>query len=200
MKKYNKLKTQENENRQLSQEELVEEERLYAACKKPIKVAWAIYAAAATLYISTGLFANSAIKQIPPKPPITESLESYKYNENYNDFVSAAQNEALNQFLAGEISLEDYQYVVDTISDDKKFEEFLRGLENDEFVQQTIADYDKYADQVNEIGKKYSALTITALSSLLVSTIILAKYRSREMDIEDARKKRAESQSEQQMQ
>ena len=200
MKKYNNLKTQENENRQLSPDELAEEERLYAACKKPIKVAWAIYAVAATLYISTGLFANSAVKQIPQKPPITESLESYKYSENYNDFVSAAQNEALNQFLAGEISLEDYQYVVDTISDDKKFEEFLRGLENDEFVQQTIADYDKYADQINEIGKKYSALTITALSSLLVSTIILAKYRFREMDIEDARKKRAESQSEQQMQ
>ena len=46
---------------------------------------------------------------------------------------------------------------------------------------------------MNSIGQKYSVLSITSLSSLLVATLILGKYRFREMDIEEARKKRAEA-------
>ncbi len=188
-----KNKQKETEVRELSPEELAEEERLYQACKKPISIAWAIYAFAATLYLATGIFAKSAVDKIPQKPEITDSLSHYKHSEQYNDYVTAAQNEALSQFLNGEISYEEYQTVIDTISNEKTFEEFLRSLENDKFVQKTIAEYDKYADQVNDISKKYSVLTITALSSLLVSTIILAKYRFREMDIEEKRKKRADA-------
>jgi hypothetical protein len=67
----------------------------------------------------------------------------------------------------------------------------LRTLENDKEVQKVIQDYDAYADKMNKIGKAYSGISITSLSSLLVATIILAKYRFREMDIEEARKKRA---------
>ena len=46
---------------------------------------------------------------------------------------------------------------------------------------------------MDSIGKKYSALTITSLGSLMVATLILAKYRTREMEIEENRKKREEA-------
>ena len=93
---------------------------------------------------------------------------------------------------SGEITVDEYQYIMDTTSDEKNFEKFLRNLEDDEYVQKVIADYDEYAEQMNSIGMKYSVLSATSLSSLLVATLILAKYRFREMDIEDVRKKREE--------
>ena len=171
-------------------EEYAEEERLYNACKKPVKIGWMIYGLAATMYLSTGIFAKNAVDKIPQKPPIEETLSSY--TEQYNDFIIETQKEALDRFTNGDISADEYQYIIDQTSDEKNFEQFLRNLEEDEYVQKVIADYDKYAEQMNSIGKKYSALSITSLSSLLVATLILAKYRFREMDIEEVRKKRAE--------
>ena len=194
MKTNKKKENKQDEIHPLTSEEIVKEELLYQSCKKPISIAWKIFAISATIYLSSAIFAKSAIDKIPIQKPIVESLDSYKQSEQYQDYITTAQKEALSQFTAGEISYDDYEYVIKTLSNDKKFEEFLRSLEDDKFVQQTIAKYDKYEDQINEIGKKYSALTITALSSLLVSTIILAKYRFREMEIEENRKKREENQ------
>ena len=135
--------------------------------------------------------------KIPQKDPLSKTLKEYKNSQQYTDYISAIQNEALNQLTNGEITIDEYKYIIETCSSDKKFEEFLRTIENDEYVQAVIKDYDENQEQINTIGKKYSALTITALSSLMVSTLILAKYRFKEMDIEDARKKREEAQNQQ---
>ena len=187
-----KKKKKEEEIRPLTPEELEQEEKMYQACKKPVQIGWAIYAFAATLYLCSGIFAKAAVDKIPQKPEPADALSEYRESDEYNQFIRETQNEALDKMMAGEISYEEYDEVVKTLSSDKKFEEFLRTLEDDKEVQKVIADYDKYADQMNEIGKKYSALQITSLSSLLIATIILAKYRFREMDIEEKRKKRAE--------
>lgn len=177
--------------RPLTPEELAEEEKRYQACKTPVKIGWGIYAVAAALYLSAGLFTQMAVNNVPEKPEPADALSGYRETDEYNQFVRETQNEALNKMMAGEISVEEYEEVVKTISDDKTFEKFLRTLENDKEVQKVIQDYDAYADKMNKIGKAYSGISITSLSSLLVATIILAKYRSREMDIEEARKKRA---------
>ena len=171
-------------------EDYAEEQRLYDECKKPVQIGWMIYGLAATMYLTTGLAAQNAVNKIPEKPPIEETLSGY--TEQYNDFVADAQKEAFDKMTSGEITVDEYQYIMDTTSDEKNFEKFLRNLEDDEYVQKVIADYDEYAEQMNSIGMKYSVLSVTSLSSLLVATLILAKYRFREMDIEDVRKKREE--------
>lgn len=190
MKKKEKKKP---EVRALSAQELCEEEKKYQACKKPIKIGWAIYAFAATLYLCNGLFASKAAANIPEKKPIVETLSGYRESDEYNEFIRETQMTALDRLMAGEITPDEYDYIIETTKDDKKFEEFLRGLEDNKYVQKTIEEYDDYKDAMNSIGQKYSALSITALSSLLVATLILAKYRFREMDIEEARKKRDEA-------
>ena len=133
-----------------------------------------------------------AVDKVPTKPEPADALSEYRETDEYNQFIRETQNEALDKLVAGEISYEEYDDVVKTLSSDKKFEEFLRTLEDDKEVQKVLADYDQYAEQMNKIGKTYSAMQITSLSSLLIATIILAKYRFREMDIEEKRKKRAE--------
>ena len=180
----------EDKVRPLTPEELAAEEKRYQACKKPIKIGWGIYAFAATLYLCSGIFANMAVNKIPEKPEPADALSEYRETDEYNQFVKETQNEALNKLMSGEISVEEYDEVIKTVSDDKNFEKFLRTLENDKEVQKVIKDYDAYADQMNKIGKTYSGIQITSLSSLLIATIILGKYRFREMDIEEARKKR----------
>ena len=195
MKKNKKI--EENQIRQLTPEELAEEEKQYNSCKKPIEIGWAIFVISAALYLSTAFFAKGAMMKIPQKDPLSKTLKEYKNSQQYTDYISAIQNEALNQLTNAEITVEEYKYIIETSSNDKKFEEFLRTIENDEYVQAVIKDYDENQDQINTIGKKYSTLTITALSSLMVSTLILAKYRFKEMDIEDARKKREENQNQQ---
>ena len=191
--KRNRKEKKEPEVRALTPEELIEEEKRYQACKKPVQIGWAIYAFAATLYLCSGLFASAAAKKIPEKKPIVESLAEYRSCDEYIEFVNETQRIALDKLINGEITAEEYQHIIDTTNDDKKFEEFLRSLENNKYVQKTIEEYDDYKDAMNSIGQKYSALSITGLSSLLVATLILAKYRFREMDIEEARKKRAEA-------
>lgn len=188
-----KGKKQEPVIRQLTPEELAEEEKKYQACKKPVQIGWAIYAFAATLYLCTGLFTKAAVDKIPERKPIAESLSEYRYTEEYNDFISEIQKTATDKLVSGEITIEEYNYIIENTASDKTFEEFLRSIENDKNVQNVISEYDDYKDAMNSIGQKYSALSITALSSLMVATIILAKYRFREMDIEEARKKRAEA-------
>lgn len=185
-------KNQEETIRKLTPEELAEEEKRYQACKKPVKVGWAIYAFAATLYLCTGLFTKMAVDKIPQKAPIADTLGEYKQSAEYNDFITETQKTALDKLTAGEITIDEYNYILETTKNDKTFEEFLRTLENDKHVQRTISEYDNYEDAMNSIGQKYSALSITALSSLMVATLILAKYRFREMDIEEKRQKRAE--------
>ena len=187
----------EDKVRPLTPEELAAEEKRYQACKKPIKIGWGIYAFAATLYLCSGIFANMAVNKIPEKPEPADALSEYRETDEYNQFVKETQNEALNKLMSGEISVEEYDEVIKTVSDDKNFEKFLRTLENDKEVQKVIKDYDAYADQMNKIGKTYSGIQITSLSSLLIATIILGKYRFREMDIEEARKKREEAQNQQ---
>ena len=178
--------------RPLTPEELEKEEQMYQACKKPVQIGWAIYAFAATLYLCSGFGAKMAADKVPTKPEPADALSGYRETDEYNQFIRETQNEALDKLVAGEISYEEYEDVVKTLSSDKKFEEFLRTLEDDKEVQKVLADYDQYAEQMNKIGKTYSAMQITSLSSLLIATIILAKYRFREMDIEEKRKKRAE--------
>lgn len=187
-----KNKKEEEKIRPLTPEELEQEEKLYQACKTPVKIGWGIYAFAATLYICSGLFAKAAVDKIPVKPEPVDALAEYRESDEYNEFIRQTQYEALDKLTAGEISIEEYNDVVETLSSDKKFEGFLRTLEDDKEVQKVISDYDKYAEQMNVLGKKYSGCQITSLSSLLIATIILAKYRFREMDIEEKRKKRAE--------
>lgn len=191
--KRTKKEKKEPEIRMLNAQELCEEEKKYQACKKPVKIGWLIYAFAATLYLCNGLFTSLAVKQIPEKKPIAESLSEYRESAEYETFVAETQRVATDKLVAGEITYEEFNHIIETTSSDKKFEEFLRGLEDDKRVQQVVAEYDDYKDAMNSIGQKYSALSITSLSSLLVATLILAKYRFREMDIEEARKKRAEA-------
>lgn len=192
MKKDKKRKEQP-EIRQLTPEELAEEERKYQACKKPVKIGWHIYGFAALAYILNGIFTQSAVAQIPQQQPLSYQLNEYKHEAAYTDFIAEAQKDALKRLENGEITIEEYEYVIETISSDKKFEEFLRTLKDNEYVQEKIAEYDEYTKQVNNIGKKYRALSLTSLGSLVVGTIILGKYRFREMDIEEARKKRNEA-------
>ena len=186
-------KKEEPKVRQLTAEELAEEEKKYQACKKPIRIAWGLYGLAAALYVTTGLVTQLAVDAIPQKLPPAQSLKDYKNTQEYNDFVTQAQKEAFKRFEAGEITFEDYEYVAKTVSSDEKFEEFLRDIENDPYIQKTLAEYDEYVKQINSVGKKYSALSIVSLSSILVSTLILAKYRNQEMAIEEDRKKRDEA-------
>ena len=114
--------------------------------------------------------------------------------------VTEIQKDAANRLAEGEISIDEYNHIIDTVSSDKKFEEFLRSLKDDEHAKQIIAEYDEYANEMNKVGKVYSAATISSLGSILIATLILAKYRFREMDIEEARKKRREQFDENQKQ
>ena len=193
MKKNKKNKKQIEEVRQLTPDELAEEEKKYNACKKPIQIGWAIYAFAASLYIINGFMAHSTAANITKKPTITEELNKYKYSEEYTDFITEAQKETLRQLEQGEITVDEFNHIMETISSEEKFEEFLRGLEHDKEAQAVIKEYDEYSKQLDTLGKKYAGVSITALSSLMVSSVILAKYRFREMDIEEARRKRAEA-------
>lgn len=192
MRKIKKEK-KEPEIRQLTREELDEEEKRYQACKAPIQIGWGIYAFAATLYLCAGLFTRMAVDKIPEKPPITDTLSGYRQTQEYNDFISEIQKTATDQLVAGEISVEEFEFIIDKTSSDEKFEEFLRSIEDDPKVQKVIAEYDDYKEELNVIGKKYSVLSIAGLSSLMVATLVLAKYRTREMEIEENRKKRAEA-------
>lgn len=191
--KKNKKEKKEPEIRQLSREELEEEEKRYQACKKPVQIGWGIYVFAATLYICTGLFTQAAVDEIPEKKPIVETLESYRQTQEYNDFISEIQKDATDKLVAGEISPEEYKYIIENTSSDEKFEEFLRSIENDKNVKKVIEEYDDYKSIMDSIGRKYSALNITSLGSLMVATLILAKYRTREMEIEENRKKREDA-------
>jgi hypothetical protein len=134
-----------------------------------------------------------AVDKIPEKPPITDTLSGYRQTQEYNDFISEIQKTATDQLVAGEISVEEFEFIIDKTSSDEKFEEFLRSIEDDPKVQKVIAEYDDYKEELNVIGKKYSVLSIAGLSSLMVATLVLAKYRTREMEIEENRKKRAEA-------
>lgn len=188
-----KATKKEPEIRQLTPEELAEEERIYQACKKPVKIGWGIFTAATTIYICAGLFTRINLSTIPQVAPPTDTLSEYRETDEYNEFVREAQNEALRLLTNGEITKEEYDQVVSTVSDDKKFEEFLRTLENDERVQKVLENYDKNQEQLRELGRKYSATSIAGLSGLLVASLILGKYRFKEMEIEEAREKRAKA-------
>ena len=186
-------KKKEKEIRQLSPEELLEEERRYQACKKPVKIGWHIYACATIVYVINMLVASKAIQNLPQERPVVETLNDYRASEEYADFLTSIQKEATDKFTRGEISIEECQHIIETSSSDEKFEEFLRGLENDPRVQRVLADYDEFDKAYRSINSKYRVLALTSLSGILVANVILAKYRFREMDIEDARKKRAEA-------
>ena len=188
-----KNKKQEPEKIELTPEELIEEERIYQACKKPIKVGWAIYAIAAAIYLFNGLFAKYQMDKIPIKKPLTDELSGYKDSQSYNDYVTEIQKDAVDKLTRGEISIDEYNFIIETTKDNKTFEEFLRSLEDDKHVQQIIAKHDEYADEIDRIGKTYSGLSIASLSSILVASLILGKYRFREMDIEEKRQKRVEA-------
>lgn len=188
-----KNKKQEPIKTELTPEELIAEENKYQACKKPIKVAWTIYAIAAAIYLFNGLFAQYQMNQIPIKKPLTDELSGYKDTQAYNDYITEIQKDAISKLTRGEISIDEYNYIIETTKNNKTFEEFLRSLEDDKHVQQIIAKHDEYADEIDRIGKTYSGLSIASLSSVLVASLILAKYRFREMDIEDKRKQRAEA-------
>ena len=123
--KNNKKTPKNTVNLTPSIKELAAEERAYNACKKPIKIAWAIYAFAATLYLCSGLFANAAIKDMPELEPLDSTLHEHKYSDAYSEFKSELETEAYNKMLAGEITPDEYNYTLKTISDDKKFEEFF---------------------------------------------------------------------------
>ncbi len=188
-----KNKKQEPIKTELTPEELIAEENKYQACKKPIKLGWTIYAIAAAIYLFNGLFAQYQMNQIPIKKPLTDELSGYKDTQAYNDYITEIQKDAINKLTRGEISIDEYNYIIETTKNNKTFEEFLRSLEDDKQVQQIIAKHDEYADEIDRIGKTYSGLSIASLSSVLVASLILAKYRFREMDIEDKRKQRAEA-------
>ena len=188
-----KNKKQEPEKIELTPEKLIEEERIYQACKKPIKVGWAIYAIAAAIYLFNGLFAKYQMDKIPIKKSLTDELSGYKDSQAYNDYVTEIQKDAVDKLTRGEISIDEYNFIIETTKDNKTFEEFLRSLEDDKHVQQIIAKHDEYADEIDRIGKTYSGLSIASLSSILVASLILGKYRFREMDIEEKRQKRVEA-------
>ena len=186
-------KKQEPEKIELTPEELIEEEKIYQACKKPVKLGWAIYAIAAAIYLFNGLFAKYQMDKIPIKKPLTDELSGYKDSQAYNDYVTEIQKDAVDKLTRGEISIDEYNFIIETTKDNKTFEEFLRSLEDDKHVQQIIAKHDEYADEIDRIGKTYSGLSIASLSSILVASLILGKYRFREMDIEEKRQKRVEA-------
>ena len=188
-----KNKKQEPIKTELTPEELIAEENKYQACKKPIKLGWTIYAIAAAIYLFNGLFAQYQMNQIPIKKPLTDELSGYKDTQAYNDYITEIQKDAISKLTRGEISIDEYNYIIETTKNNKTFEEFLRSLEDDKQVQQIIAKHDEYADEIDRIGKTYSGLSIASLSSVLIASLILAKYRFREMDIEDKRKQRAEA-------
>ncbi len=188
-----KNKKQEPEKFELTPEELAEEERKYQACKKPINFAWTIYAIAAAIYLFNGLFAQHQMNKIPIKQPLADELSGYQDSDAYKDYVSEIQKNAIDKLTRGEITADEYQHIIDTTKNNKTFEEFLRSLEDDKHVQETISKYDEYADDIEKINKVYSGLSIASLSSVLISSLILAKYRLREMDIEEKRQKRAEA-------
>lgn len=188
-----KNKKQEPIKTELTPEELIAEENKYQACKKPIKLGWTIYAIAAAIYLFNGLFAQYQMNQIPIKKPLTDELSGYKDTQAYNDYITEIQKDAISKLTRGEISIDEYNYIIETTKNNKTFEEFLRSLEDDKQVQQIIAKHDEYADEIDRIGKTYSGLSIASLSSVLVASLILAKYRFREMDIEDKRKQRVEA-------
>ena len=148
MKKNKKIKKKEQKIRPLTEAELLEEEKRYQACKKPIRIGWAIYTFSATLYLVGGLAANSAAKQIPQKTPIVESLNEYRYSEEYSDFITDAQKHTIDSLQKGEITVDEYEHIMSTLSSDEKFEEFLRSLENDKRVQRIISEYDENAKQL----------------------------------------------------
>ena len=102
--KRNKKEKKEPEIRQLSREELEEEEKRYQACKMPIQIGWGIYAFAATLYLCAGLFTRMAVDKIPEKAPIVETLSGYKQTQEYNDFISEIQKTAADKLVNGEIT------------------------------------------------------------------------------------------------
>ena len=183
----------EQEIRQLTPEELAEEERRYQACKKPIKVGWHLFACATILYVLNAFFAKNAMDNIGYKKPIVEQLDGYRESDEYNNYIADIQRNALDKLTNGEITVDEYQYIIDTSSNDEKFEEFLRSLEDDPQVQKVVENYDKYYEHAVTINRRYSMISVVSLSTLLVSNLILAKYRFREDDIEDARKKRAEA-------
>lgn len=187
-----KKQKKENEIRPLTGDELLREELAYLDCKKPIKIGWAIFGVGAIAHFLTGLITGAVISDIPKQAPITDTLNSYRYEEKYNDYVTEIQKDAQNRLIEGEITMDEYNHIIDTVSSDKNFEEFLRSLKDDEHAKQIIAEYDEYAKQMNKIGNVYSTATISSLSAILISTLILAKYRFREMDIEEKRKKRKE--------
>lgn len=187
-----KKTTKEPEVRKLTIQEYMEEEKVYQSCKKPIKIAWGIYAVAATLYLFGGLFAQREALNIPKLTPPAEAFSGYKESDEYGEFIREAQYEAMRQLQEGEITKEEYSHIVSTISSDEKFEEFLRDLKEDKRVQQALDDYDKTQEQLEVLGKKYAGTSIAGLSGIMVATLILAKYRTKEMDIEENRKKREE--------
>lgn len=191
MRKKKKQEKVEPKVHPVTMKELAEERRVEVACQKPIKIGWAIYGAAAILYLLNGLFTQIAVTMIPQEEPIANQLIDYRYSAEYNDFIAETEKDAIDKLTKGEITLDEYNYLIETLSSDEKFEEFLRSIENDKEVQSVIENYDKYAEQIQELGKVYAGLSITALSSTLVATLILAKYRFREMDVEEKRKKRA---------
>ena len=191
MKKNKKQEKDEKKVHPITMKELADERKIEVECQKPIKIGWAIYGAAAILYLLNGLFTQIAVNMIPQEAPIADQLSDYKYSTEYDNFIVDTQKEALNKLINGEISIDEYNYLIETISSDEKFEEFLRSIENDKNVQSVIADYDSYEKQIQDLGRVYSGVSITSLSSTLISTLILAKYRFREMDIEEKRKNRA---------
>lgn len=195
-----KKQKKEKEVRPLTGDELMREELAYLDCKKPIKIGWILYGTGALAYILSGLIANAVATTIPKQAHFTNTLETYKYSKKYTDYVTEIQKDAANRLAEGEISIDEYNHIIDTVSSDKKFEEFLRSLKDDEHAKQIIAEYDEYANEMNKVGKVYSAATISSLGSILIATLILAKYRFREMDIEEARKKRREQFDENQKQ
>ncbi len=186
-------KKKQDETRELTKEELLVEEQKYLSSKKWITRGWHLFACASILYFLNGMIGRSAIMNLPQEKPIIEQLDDYRDTEKFNDYMTAVQNEATDRLMRGEITVEEYNYVVETVSSDENFEKFLRSLEDDERVQKVVQNYDKFKQEYVALSRKHSGVSIVALSSLLVSTLILGKHRFREESIEEARKKRAEA-------
>lgn len=187
------MNKKKDEVRQLTEAELLEEEKKYQACKKPIRIAWHLFACATILYVFNMIFAKGAYESVPQKKPITEQLDRYREHEAYNDYLTSIQKDATDKLTRGELTVDEYKHILETVKNDENFENFLRGLEDDGTVQKVVEEYDKYEKELATINKRYSAIAIVALSANLVSSLILAKYRLREDSIEEARKKRAEA-------
>ena len=173
--------------RELTEEELAFEEKRYNACKRPVRIGYSIYALAVAIWITNGLFAQSTVADIPKEKPLAEKLSYYKTSEKYTDFIAEAQRDAIKRLERGEISLDEYDYVMETLSSDAKFEEFLRSIDDLPDVKNAIQKYDRYNDTMRTLSRKYAGINLTSLGTLIVGTLILAKYRFREMDIEEAR-------------